>query len=941
MLKHLGVALLLCAQILLGWGSANAATVNTIVNTPGSALDVALADSYAYVADKNGGLRVIDISAPANPKQVAAVATPGSANSVALYGDYALVADSSVGLQLYNISSPLSPQAYAQLGITGSAVDVSVVGAMAYVAGGSGGLSLVNLDDMLSPFVSGRCVLSGSAQMVAMIDDLAYVAAGSGGVQLVDVGNPYDPTVIGQLATSSSVNQLSVAGDIIFAACADGTMLTIDASDPSEPVLAQKATPSGSSRALRVSTDLAYVADKANGLRVISIGDQLPGKLISPNGGEVYAPGDTVHISWSLISGAVSYQLYYADPADNNWIAIATVGAGTNQYAVPVPNIGASNLERRVRVKALNSSGKVIADDVSDGVFFLRLSAGTISTLNVPTSATSSSINANWSASSVAGVTYQLQMSKDGGAYQTAHKGIARSVTVAGLTNGHYRFRVRAQKNNYKPGSWSNVKTTVISGVSGGGDGPACGMPSALTVPATTTASTIPLSWSASSTSGVTYQAQMSSNGGSTWTTVYSGCATSKSVPVSAEGSYLFRVKAVKSGLAASGWAFSDACQTDLGTPTSLSVPATNSSGAITVSWGASATSGTSYVLQISNDGGSSYMEAYSGSATSSTVQVSSNGTYKFRVRATKSGYSASGWRSGGSCAVTFTCAAPASISVTANAAAKNFTVSWPASTTSGSSYILQMSVDGGAYTQVYSGSSSSKTVAVSSSGSYKFRVKAKKSGFTDSGWRTSVAKSITLQASATAFTAPGNGTTNSAGAYTLSWTPVSGATYVVQEATSSDFSTGLRTVASYTSATSVEITDRQDYLTYYYRVKVAVEGMVGSAWSDTLNISIEYPALPNITIGSCSNGSQTGVCKGFKINEDYGYLYLKFNKSAFPTGTLFTTSNASDCSVKVNKDKVRVYASNSWSFNFAVSNPSYRGSTVVHVSGSIIWNGD
>ena len=935
MYKHLGVALLLCAQILLGWGIASAATVNSIVNTPGSALDVALADNYAYVADKNGGLRVVDISAPANPKQVAAVATPGSANSVALYGNYALVVDSSVGLQLYNISSPLNPQTYAQLSISGSAVDISVVGAMAYVAGGSGGLSLVNLDDMLSPFVSGRCALPGSAQMVIMIDDLAFVAAGSGGVQLVDVGNPYDPTVIGQLATSSSVTRLSVAGDIIFAACANGTMLTIDVSDPSEPVLAQTATPGGGARALRVNDNLAYVADQTNGLRVISIGEQLPGKLISPNGGEQLVAGQATTIDWQSVDSAANYALKYS-LGDGQWQAIATVGAGTTQYEWSVPSVSTPAPESRVRVQGLNSSSRVVADDVSDGTFLISLSSGSIATLNVPSSATSSSITANWSASSVAGVSYQLQMSKDGGAYKTAYKGTARSLTVAGLTNGSYRFRVRALKANYIDGPWSSIKTTVISGVSGGGDGPACGMPSALTVPATTSASTIPLSWTASPTTGVTYQAQMSSNGGSSWTTVYSGAATSKSVSVSTEGSYLFRVKAVKSGLAASGWAFSSPCQTDLGTPASISVPATNSNGAITISWGASATSGASYVLQISNDGGASYMEAYRGAATSTTVQVSGNGTYKFRVRAIKSGYSASSWRTGGSCVVTYACAAPTTISVTANAAVKTFTVSWPSSTTSGSSYILEMSVEGGSYSQVYSGSSLSQTIAVNASGSYQFRVRAKKTGFTDSSWRTSAANLITLLAEGVALSAPVTGTSDADGNYTLSWgvSQSDGATYVVQEATSSDFSTGLRTVAPYVTTNSIEIAGRQDHDIFYYRAKVVVPGYVDSVWSNTIRIEMVYPQLT----GTFKFGGSS-----FSIRSSGAQTSYTFNYSSFPSGTTFSISEKKFCSASINNSKY-VFVSGidgEFSFTIKAENPSYRGILEKTYSGRYWVGGD
>jgi len=57
--------------------------------------------SYAYVADGDSGLQVIDISNPSSPNRVGYYDTPGSAYDVAVKGSYAYVADGSGGLQIY------------------------------------------------------------------------------------------------------------------------------------------------------------------------------------------------------------------------------------------------------------------------------------------------------------------------------------------------------------------------------------------------------------------------------------------------------------------------------------------------------------------------------------------------------------------------------------------------------------------------------------------------------------------------------------------------------------------------------------------------------------------------------------------------------------------------------------------------------------------------
>lgn len=93
-----------------------------------------------------------------------------------------------------------------------------------------------------------------------------------------------------------------------------------------------------------------------------------------------------------------------------------------------------------------------------------------------------------------------------------------------------------------------------------------------------------------------------------------------------------------------------------VGTPPWITVPASNITGSYTVSWGAASTTDVTYVLQeATNASFSSVLRtAYSGAATSASITGRSVGTtYYYRVKATKTGYTDSAWRTGSNgCAV-------------------------------------------------------------------------------------------------------------------------------------------------------------------------------------------------------------------------------------------------------------------------------------------------
>ena len=58
-------------------------------DTPGHAHHIIMRDNYAYVADGESGLLILDISDRANPMLIGSYDTPDTAHGIALSGDYA------------------------------------------------------------------------------------------------------------------------------------------------------------------------------------------------------------------------------------------------------------------------------------------------------------------------------------------------------------------------------------------------------------------------------------------------------------------------------------------------------------------------------------------------------------------------------------------------------------------------------------------------------------------------------------------------------------------------------------------------------------------------------------------------------------------------------------------------------------------------------------
>ncbi|WP_249474657.1 RHS repeat protein [Luteimonas galliterrae] len=365
---------------------------------------------------------------------------------------------------------------------------------------------------------------------------------------------------------------------------------------------------------------------------------------------------------------------------------------------------------------------------------------------------------------------YELQESINGGAWQAAYVGAGTNKAIGGKPAGSYGYRARACKSG-PCGNWSAAATVVVNQ-------PPASAPT-LTAPTTAANGNYNVSWSA--ISGATgYTLEESTNGGA-WTAAYTGLNLSKAYTGKSAGSYGYRIKACNEfGCSAYSAAKTVQAVYAPAAPV-LNAPASSTNGSYAVSWAAIVTAA-SYRLEesVNNDAWTLVQDA---AALSKTFSGKANGSYRYRAQACNvagcSAYSALKTVS-----VLLPPAAAPGLTAPASNATGSYAVSWTAVATS-TSYTLQRSVNGGAWSNRYSGANLSFNESGLGAGSYGYRVQA----CNGSGCSAfSATKTTTVQfppampASLTGNTDPDPDLPGSRNFYVF-WSAVSGATsYELQE---------------------------------------------------------------------------------------------------------------------------------------------------------------
>ena len=200
---------------------------------PGIAIEVELSDHYAYVAD-SPGLVVLDVSDPRNPQITGRVVTPAVAVSVAVSSGAAYVtqAGSNGGLEVVDVTIPSNPRIVNSLPVSGSGagrvtVDGDKVRFIYQNNGLEGGLVLVDGAHVQAPPVDAVIAMPGCFlnEMTAK-GGLLYAiertpAEEQDRLCVIDPTDPQNPRIVGSLLINSAEHG-TVAGHYAYVIGADG-----------------------------------------------------------------------------------------------------------------------------------------------------------------------------------------------------------------------------------------------------------------------------------------------------------------------------------------------------------------------------------------------------------------------------------------------------------------------------------------------------------------------------------------------------------------------------------------------------------------------------------------------------------------------------------------------------------------------------------------------
>jgi len=268
--------------------------------------DIAVEGDHAYLA--GGEFRVVDITAPHAPLLVGSCASPGHALVVG--GGYAYVLVSWEGIRIIDISEPANPAEIGFFPANGPLCELQLVGDMIYLGEQYYGLKIVDVSNPSSPALVSCYDPDYQIYSVAVHGGFAHLASAPG-VRIVDVSNPSEPFEVGVYDTDDSVDHISIDGDYAYLSHWD-YITVLDVHSPSSPAIIGEMPVFGRPDGLRFVKNTAYLSAGFGGLRIIDVEDPSAPTEIASFGllGDVHSVGienDRIHLTGGFYYSGEGY----------------------------------------------------------------------------------------------------------------------------------------------------------------------------------------------------------------------------------------------------------------------------------------------------------------------------------------------------------------------------------------------------------------------------------------------------------------------------------------------------------------------------------------------------------------------------------------------------------------------------------------------------------
>lgn len=240
----------------------------------GATSGVAAAGGKLYQVMSSYGLKIWDVNNPASPQLLGQIQLDGNPARIALQGNYAFVSNSTTnpggGVRIVNISDPANPQ---EVSAYSGIADYVAVSGNVVAAVHSSEAYLLSIDDINNPFLTAEIQLPSWVHDVCVNGNLAYV--GSNGFRVFDITDKSHPTEIGYNETLSDL--VAVSGNLAVyipkSMGGNNPVNIMDISDPASPFKRGHYTAPAMTYDIVLRDHYAIVACWWDGFRIIDFSD--------------------------------------------------------------------------------------------------------------------------------------------------------------------------------------------------------------------------------------------------------------------------------------------------------------------------------------------------------------------------------------------------------------------------------------------------------------------------------------------------------------------------------------------------------------------------------------------------------------------------------------------------------------------------------------------
>ncbi|MFH1232714.1 MAG: hypothetical protein V1651_02505 [Patescibacteria group bacterium] len=331
-------------------GSVNAGSVEASIKpilvgsykTPNFANGVYISGNYAYVASKEAGLQIIDISNPKLPIFVGSYnASLSDANSVYVSGSYAYVANGIQGLQIIDVSNPKIPMLIGNLNTLGYIYNIYVSGNYAYASNPNFDFKIIDISNPKFPILISSYILNPYSDYhndnydhyeIYFSGNYAYVVSKKAGLRIIDISNPTLPILVSTYNVAGGASKIYVSGNYAYIAGFDMSLYVVDISNAKLPTLVGNCSSLGYARTINIFGNYIFYATNGSiGIQMVDVSNRkFPNLMKNYNTedivSEIYISGNYAYVA----NGNEGLQILEVTSTVNKpFIAITYPSAGT------------------------------------------------------------------------------------------------------------------------------------------------------------------------------------------------------------------------------------------------------------------------------------------------------------------------------------------------------------------------------------------------------------------------------------------------------------------------------------------------------------------------------------------------------------------------------------------------------------------------------------